>query len=106
MKASSRHALALLTVALALITACGCRRSGTGSRDGRLTGSHSDPPVTSQAEWSPSNRYVFHSEVTASTEIPRQGISKPVPQQSTLGLDYVISVGNTRSNGFRALELE
>jgi len=29
-----------------------------------------------------------------------------VPQQSTLGLDYVISVGNARTNGARTLELE
>src|SRR5436305_1060281 len=106
MKSPSRHTRALLAVALARITGWGCQRSGTGSHDGRITGSHSDPPVTFQAEWSPSNRYVFHSEVTSSTEMPRQGVPKPVPQESTLGLDYVISVGNTRSNGFRALELE
>ena len=109
MKARSGHTRALLALALAVITAWGCsksQRSGSGPRDGKITGSSSDPPVTFLAQWGVSNRYVFHSEVTTSTQIPRQGVSKMAPQESTLGLDYVISVGNTRSNGARALELE
>ena len=96
-------------MAFALLIAFGCSRSsrsGSGARDGKITGSPSDPPVTFVARWEPSNHYAFHSEVTSSTEIPRQGVSKPVPQQSTLGLDYVISVSNSSSNGARALELE
>jgi hypothetical protein len=74
--------------------------------EGKITGSPSDPPVTFLAQWSPSNRYVFHSQVTSSSEEPRLGVNKPIPQESTLGLDYVITVSNTRSNGSRSLQME
>jgi len=95
---------------LALLGTAGCSRShraaaGSGSK-GKITGSPSDPPVTFQALWNPSNRYIFRSEITTSAEMPRQGSAKLTPQQSTLGLDYVITVSNVRSNGSRSLELE
>src|SRR5437660_4656046 len=109
MRALSRQTRTLLALALVAITACGCsksQRSSSATRDGKITGSPSDPPVTFVAQWGPLTNYAFHSEVTTSTQIPRQGSAKMAPQDSTLGLDYVISVGNARSNGLRTLVME
>jgi len=98
----------LVTIVAAGLVA-GCSKSGVraGSRkDGRITGSPSDPAVAFIAQWAPSNRYVFRSEISTFAEVPRQGQAKPVPQESTLGLDYVITVSNVNSNGSKSLELE
>src|SRR5258706_484874 len=103
-------AAALLAIVMALLTAPGCsksQRSGAQSRnDGKITGSPSDPPVAFQARWDPTNRYIFHSEITTSADIPRQGVTKPQLQESTLAMDYGITVSTVRSNGARALEME
>lgn len=103
-------ALAALGIGLILLAGEGCSKSqrsvAGGKKDGKITGSPNDPPVTFQAQWGPSNRYVFRSEVMTSADMPRQGQAKTVPQETTLGLDYVITVSNVRSNGSRSLELE
>src|SRR6476646_5219018 len=78
----------LLCVLFGMLCTDGCsKRSGMAMKgEGKITGSPSDPPVTFLAQWSPSNRYVFHSQVTSSSEEPRLGVNKPIPQESTLGL--------------------
>jgi len=95
-------------IALGFFFALGCSKSGSrgGASEGKVSGSRSDPAVTFIAQWSPSNRYVFHSQITATSDEPRPGVAKPVPQESTLGLDYAITVSNTRSNGSRSLQME
>ena len=102
--------MAAVSMALALFSGLGCSKSGRGGssakKDGKITGSPSDPPVTFTAQWNPSNRYVFRSEMSISSELPRQGRPKPEPQESTLGMDYVITVSNVASNGARRLVLE
>jgi hypothetical protein len=103
-------AVASVAIGVALLGAAGCskphRSIDTAKNDGKVTGSPSDPPVVFQAQWGPSNRYVFHSEITTSTEMPRQGQARLAAQDSTLGLDYVVTVSNPRPNGSRNLELE
>src|SRR4051812_10727743 len=99
----------LLASIVAIGLVVGCSKSGVradGRKDGKITGSPSDPAVAFAASWAPSNRYVFRSEITTFAEVPRQGQAKPVPQDSTLGLDYVITVSNINSNGNKSLELE
>src|SRR4051794_3661402 len=99
----------LLFMAVAMICGTGCGKRGAGTSagsDGKIVGSPSDPPVTFVPKWEPSNRYLFHSQVTASSDEPRPGVSKPIPQESSLGLDYAITVSDTRSNGSRSLQME
>jgi len=96
-------------MAVAMICGTGCGKHGAGTSagsDGKIVGSPSDPPVTFVPKWEPSNRYLFHSQVTASSDEPRPGVSKPIPQGSSLGLDYAITVSDTRSNGSRSLQME
>src|ERR1043165_5292941 len=95
-----------IALAICFVQGCSKPRSARGAGEAKVTGSRSDPAVTFVAQWSPSNRYVFRSQITLSSDEPRPGVSKPVPQESTLGLDYVISVSNARSNGSRSLQLE
>src|SRR4051794_20286514 len=68
--------LAALMVALvALGPLAGCSRSGLGGsagHDGRITGSPADPPFAFTGQWARSNRYIFHSEITTSADVPRQ----------------------------------
>src|SRR5436190_21952033 len=109
MKVSWMPAVTMALI-MALIAGFGCSKSGRGGgwtkKDGKITGSASDPPVMFQAQWGLSNRYLFRSEMTISSQLPRQGRAKPEPQESTLGLDYVITVANVASNGNQTLVLE
>ncbi len=71
-----------------------------------MTGRPGDPPVTLEAKWISSNRYTFRIEITSCSEAPRVNSPKPVPQETTIAQDYVVTVTNTMPNGAHGLGLE
>src|SRR5713101_8160299 len=88
-----------LLVAL-LLTSAGCAKSGSrATKEEKITGRPGDPPVTLEAQWISSNRYTFRIEITSCSTAPRANSPKPVPQETMIAQDYVVTVTNTTANG-------
>ncbi len=100
----SFKATLLVVVLLAL---AGCAKSGSrATKEEKITGRPEDPPVNLEAQWISSNRYTFRIEITSCSAAPRANSPKPVPQETTIAQDYVVTVTNTMPNGSRGLDLE
>ena len=103
----NRPSLKAAVLVALLLTLTGCAKSGPrATREEKITGRPEDPPVTFEAQWISSNRYTFRIVTTSCSAAPRANSLKPVPQETTIAQDYVVTVTNTMPDGSRGLDLE
>lgn len=109
----------LVVVLCGLALVAGCKKSdGTtaaAKKDGKITGSPSDPPVAIELKWSPGQRYIMRMESAQSYQLPNMpgmggrgrgaADANNQPLQNNFAQEYSLTITNAADN-HRGMEME